>query len=112
MGLRNFGSQVQFEEISYQMPLNFMVGVAMDLMDFILPDHSDKNTLLFSSEFHHPNNFTERVNVGLEYTLIGGLISIRGGYQFNHDLAGLSAGFGIGTHIGKTNARINYSYSD
>ena len=65
----------------------------------------------FSAEFLHPNNYTERINLGVEYTLIK-MLSLRGGYQTNMDLGGFSGGICITPpSIGGTNIKIGYSYS-
>jgi hypothetical protein len=112
MSIRNFSTQAKYEEVGAQLPLTFAVGVGMDILDVIRPDHSDGTSFLISSEFLHPNNYTERVNIGGEYTLIGGLIALRGGYQFNRDVQGLSGGFGLAPELGGTEARIDYSYTD
>ena len=111
MSIRNFASSVKYEEISTQLPFTFAVGAAIDLMDFIEPDHDQNNTLLLSSEFSHPNNYTERIHTGIEYTFMG-MFSLRGGYVTNHDLNGLSLGVGLKTDIMQaTTTSISYSYS-
>ena len=111
MSIRNFGPSVKYEEITAQLPLTFGVGIAMDMMDLIVPAHSQDNSLLISAEFVHPNNYTERVNVGLEYKLMK-LLALRGGYQSNTDLAGFSGGIGITPPtVGGAKLEIGYSYS-
>lgn len=112
MAIRNFSSSAEYEEVSAPLPLIFTVGVGIDILDIIAPGHSANNSFLASAEFLHPNNFTERVNIGGEYKFAG-LIAVRGGYQFNHDLAGLSLGFGITSpSIAGAKVELNYSYSD
>lgn len=110
MSIRNFGTSVKYEEITSQLPLVFAIGAAIDLMDFISPDDSESHSLLLSSEFSHPNNYTERVNVGLGYTLMN-LIKVSAGYQSNLDFGGLSAGFGITPTISDKQVEISYSFS-
>lgn len=109
MSIRNFSTEVKYEEYNSQMPMVFMVGAGIDLLEFVEPNH-DGEPFMLSAEFLHPNNYTERVNVGGEYTL-SGLIAFRAGYEFNRDLAGFSAGFGILPHFGGNSFAINYSYS-
>jgi len=109
MAIRNFSSAAQYEEVSAQLPLVFMSGVAIDLLDVVVPGHSENTSLMIASEFLHPNNFTERMNFGAEYQL--GIISVRGGYEYNRDLGGFSAGFGLAPEIGNGTFGINYSYS-
>lgn len=111
MSIRNFGPSIKYEEITAALPLTFALGVAMDMMDLIVPDHSKDNSLLLSAEFIHQNNYTERVNVGLEYKLIR-LLSLRCGYQSNTDLAGFSGGIGVTLpSVGSRNIEVGYSYS-
>ncbi|MDZ7261690.1 MAG: PorV/PorQ family protein [candidate division KSB1 bacterium] len=111
MSIRNFGPSIKYEEITAHLPLTFAVGVAMDMMDLIVPGHSQENRLLVSAEFVHPNNYTERVNVGVEYKLMK-MLALRGGYQSNTDLAGFSGGIGITPpSVGGAKLEFGYSYS-
>ncbi len=83
----------------------------MDIMDFIVPDHDENNTLLLSAEFTHPNNYTERINIGAEYKLLG-MLALRAGYQTNTDLSGFSGGIGVSPpEVKNTHWEIGYSYS-
>jgi len=109
MAIRNFSTAAKYEEVSAQLPLLFVVGAGMDLLDVFTPNHSG-DPLLVSVEFLHPNNYTERVNVGCEYTLLG-MLALRAGYEFNRDLAGLSAGIGFSPKILDGRLGSNYSYS-
>lgn len=112
MSIRNFGPSIKYEEITAQLPLTFAIGVAMNMMDLInLPGHSQDNSLLLSAEFVHPNNYSERLNVGLEYKLLK-ILALRGGYQSNTDLAGFSGGIGITPpEVGGAKLEFGYSYS-
>ena len=57
----------------------------MNLMDLINKDISTEHALVISSEFVHPNDYTDRVNTGLEYTFMN-MVSLRAGYETNHDV--------------------------
>ncbi len=111
MSIRNFSNAVKYEEITTQLPMTFAVGGVIDLMDFIDPDHDEKNTLFASAEFTHPNDYTERLHLGLNYTFHG-LISLRGGYVTNHDIKSWSGGFGVPVKVGGSTADISYTYSN
>jgi hypothetical protein len=102
---------VKYEEITAQLPMTFAVGGAIDLMDFIQADHTPDNTLLASAEFSHPNNYTERLHIGMDYSFKG-FLSLRCGYITNHDVAGLSLGFGLFPKLMGTTAELSYTYSD
>ena len=111
MVIRNFGPAIEYQEVSTSLPLNFVMGGAMDLMDLFMPGNTSDSSLLFSLGFSHPNNYTERVNVGAEYTFLN-MLSLRGGYEFNQDIAGLTAGFGVTPEIAGSKLDFSYSYSD
>lgn len=112
MSIRNFSTSAKYEEVSTSLPFVFAVGGAIDIMDFIDPSHNEENTLLLSSEFSHPNNYTERVHTGIEYTLMG-MFSLSGGYVTNHDVNGLSLGLGFKANImDAVTTKINYTYSN
>lgn len=109
MSIRNFATAVQFQEISNQLPLEFNLGGAVNLMDFIDEGNED-HTITLSAELSHPNNYAERAKVGLEYTFMD-MFSVRGGYLGNHDVSGFSAGFGVNPEISGKHVNIDYSYS-
>ncbi len=111
MAIRNFSSNLKREEISEPLPLLFTMGVALNVFDVILSNPSDENSLLFAVDFLHPNNYTERLNLGLEYNFWN-MLSLRCGFQTNHDTASWSAGIGVQTKVGKNNVCFDYSYSD
>lgn len=109
MAIRNFSTEVKYEEYNTQMPLIFNVGASIDLMEFFSPNQNGA-PLTLSAEFQHPNNYTERVNIGCEYTLMK-MFALRAGYEFNRDLAGFSAGVGVTPDLLGGKFGINYSYS-
>lgn len=111
MSIRNFSSNVKREEIDEQLPLLFTMGMAIDLLDVVAPTFSQNNSLNLAVDFLHPNNYSERVNYGLEFLLFDHF-ALRGGYQTNQDLASWSAGIGLNYDVGKNNLRFDYSYSD
>jgi hypothetical protein len=110
MSFRNFSTSVRYEEVSTQLPFTFAVGVAMDLVTAILPDLKEDHSLLTTFEFSHPNNYTERLHMGVEYTLMKAL-ALRAGYMTNHDVNGLSLGVGLNANIKDTSTQISYTYS-
>lgn len=110
MAIRNFATSVEYEEITAQLPLNFMFGVAMDVLD-LFQAGSENTALLVSTEFSHPNNYTERVNVGAQLSLMQ-MFHIRGGYQSNQDIGSFSAGFGVSPQIAGNKLEINYAFTD
>lgn len=110
MSIRNFSSDLKREEIDEQLPLLFSLGAAMNLMEVINEEIAADNNLTFAVDFLHQNNYSERVNMGIEYKFLQ-IISLRGGYQTNRDLASWSAGVGFNTSVSDYNIEVNYSYS-
>jgi opacity protein-like surface antigen len=111
MSIRNFSTNLKREEIDEQLPLLFSLGAAVNLMEIIDEEFTRSNSVLFAIDFLHPNNYSERVNMGLEYQFQQ-MIILRVGYQTNQDLASWSAGLGFNTSINDYKIGINYSYSE
>ncbi len=94
---------------SWDLPLIFRVGLAYQLLS------SEINSLLISADAIHPNDYSEYVNTGIEYSFMERLF-IRGGYKalFKKDSEeGLTLGAGVVYYL--TNylpLKVDYSYSD
>ncbi|MEJ5350330.1 MAG: PorV/PorQ family protein [Melioribacteraceae bacterium] len=110
MSMRNFSTFVRYQSFSSPLPITFAVGLGMNIMDLINKNISQDHSILVSTEFLHPNNYTDRVNAGIEYTYMN-MISLRAGYESNHDIFSWSGGLGITQSIGGIKFDINYSYS-
>jgi hypothetical protein len=110
MSIRNFSSNIKREEVYEQLPLQFTMGIAVDLFQVFTPDKKGNNALTLAIDFLHPNNYSERVNLGIEYKLFD-KIALRGGYQTNQDVASWSAGLGVNAPIGRHLVIFDYSYS-
>ncbi|MBN1155853.1 PorV/PorQ family protein [candidate division KSB1 bacterium] len=110
MAIRNFSSNLKREEISEQLPLLFTMGLAIDMMDLMIPSLSQAHKLTFALDFLHSNSYSERINWGVEY-LLWRKLALRGGYQSNQDLASWSLGAGFNSSIGDDQFEFNYSYS-
>ncbi len=108
MMIRNFASNIKREELDEQLPLMFTLGAGMNIMDLIDPEQS--NSLYLAVDFVHQNNFSERVNFGMEFKFMD-MLSVRGGYQTNRDLASWSGGIGLNTSVSDYDIELNYSYS-
>ncbi len=109
MSIRNFATSVKYEELTAQLPMTFAVGASMDMLDWFMAEHKDHAALL-SVEFTHPNNYTERLHMGLEYTFMNRL-ALRGGFVTNHDVQGASFGAGFNQSLMGKNMEVSYSYS-
>lgn len=110
MAIRNFSSNIKRERIYEQLPLMFIMGAAVDLFELVSPESTENSDLLLAIDFTHPNNYDERMNIGLEYTFLK-RVAVRGGYQFNQDVASWSTGFGINGKLAGKIVDFDYSYS-
>jgi hypothetical protein len=122
MSVKHFGPEVQLsgdyldyddgqllsdpEEYKlFPLPLTFEFGVALD------PFKNDFNRLTVSVVGQHPNDNSERLNLGAEYA-IREMFALRGGYIVNHDTRGMNAGLGLNLGIfGDTTAKLDYGYA-
>jgi len=110
MYIRNFASNIKRELVDEQLPLVFSLGAAMNVMEVINSEISKDNMVNVAVDFLHQNNYSERVNIGLEYTFLK-MLSLRGGYQINRDLASWSGGLGLSHTISDYIIEVGYSYS-
>jgi hypothetical protein len=102
----------QESEQSYDLPIVFRIGWAVDLMggnDSFLGGDPAENKLTFSMDGVHSNDYGERVLMGLEYTAFN-FISLRGGYRLNYTEGNLSFGAGINYTLGPINIKFDYAY--
>jgi long-subunit fatty acid transport protein len=107
MTIRNFSPEFKYVEEGFELPLTFVIGAAMDVLDF-MGAHDD--ALLVSVDAVHPRDYTERVHLGAEYTLMK-RISLRVGYKFNYDNEGFTAGIGLQQQIGGVFVNVGYAYA-
>lgn len=108
MSIRNFASNIKREEIDEQLPLIFALGGSINLMEFI--DEKSSDQLFLTTDFLHQNNYSERVNAGVEYLFMK-MFALRAGYQSNRDLASWSGGAGFRYQLYDYNVEVDYSYS-
>jgi hypothetical protein len=134
MALRNFGPDVQYkvdndgdglynedpydlidndgdglidedgEELPAKIPMNFSLGISGDLM------RGTDTHWIASIQLDNCIDRLETWNLGTEYKI--GNLFLRGGYQFNYDTNGLSAGFGIQIPTRIAVFNIDYAYTD
>jgi hypothetical protein len=124
MSVRNFGPDMKYdvdeddidvpedplvdnypEAQSFKIPLNFSLGIAIDLYS------NDNNRLLIASlQLDNCVDRQETYNLGFEYKM--GTFKIRAGQQFNYDAHGFSTGFGWTVPTSFAIFDIDYSYSD
>ena len=95
------GNRTLSEFQSFPPPTMFRVGFSMDPID------NAKNKLTASIQLNHPNDNSENINVGAEYSYKDFLF-VRGGYKFNVDSENFTAGAGIKLPIYIAKTEIDY----
>jgi hypothetical protein len=104
-------SAVKYEPESNAIPLALRVGVAADLMgtNALLFENQD-NRLGVAFDLFQPNDYAQQAHLGVEYEF-SNMLALRGGYKFNYDADGLTAGIGVKQTISGTRVSVDYSYS-
>ena len=99
------------ETIEFPLPSNFRLGIAYDIID------TGDNLLTLALDANHPNDNSERLNIGMEYWFKK-MAAIRGGYKFRlgedwrDDEEGLTLGLGIHLTLGSRLLALDYAYAD
>lgn len=105
MSIRNFSSEVTYEDEGFPLPLTFTMGLSMNLLE-VLPEIPLSNRFLFSVDAVHPRSYPEYLNIGFEYKMLN-VLYLRYGYLTNRDNRSSTFGFGIE----KFGVTIDYSYT-
>ncbi len=112
---RNFGPDTELAEFNerlgvppakVKMPMSFTLGGAVDLLE---ENDVSPHRLTLASEFIHPNDGPEKINVGTEYSFRD-FLNLRGGYRFRYDEEGLTLGGGIDAALSGVALQIDYGY--
>ena len=107
----NPARKAALETIEFPLPSNFRLGIAYDIID------TGDNLLTLALDGNHPNDNSERLNIGMEYWYKK-MAAIRGGYKFRlgedrvDDEEGLTLGLGIHLTLGKRVLSLDYAYAD
>jgi len=105
MSVRNFSDEIEFETESFQLPLLFTMGLAIDLMDLMSNTKAGSN-LLLSVDAMHPRSYPEQLKFGLEYGILN-MLKLRMGYHLVSDEQKLAFGFGLE----KFGIQFDYAYT-
>lgn len=108
MSIRNFSPQFKYQQYAFQLPLTFVLGFAMDVLDFT---GRHDNSLIVAVDAIHPRDYTERIHVGAEYLFMN-MFAFRVGYKFNYDEESFTAGLGFEKKVGGLQFKLGYAYSD
>ena len=109
--VQNFGAPVTFAEEAYPVPLLFRIGGAMDIIGSagLVPLH-ETSRLTATFDLIQPNDYDQQWAAGVEYAFMERFF-MRGGYQYNYDIADLSFGGGLQWPVGATALGVDYAYS-
>lgn len=109
MSVRNFSRELQYEQESFELPLTFRIGVAMDLMD-LTSMNSDMHSFRLAVDAERPRDFSEQLRIGGEYLFMNTL-ALRAGYVFPTDTEGYSLGVGLQHDVSGFGFSFNYAYT-
>jgi hypothetical protein len=112
VSVRNFANQSDYYDQRFELPLTFDFGIAMDMLNLFQEQTAESaSKLTLAVDWVHPRDFSERVHLGAEYAL-SDFIFVRGGYKFNYDEEGFSAGIGIKQGLESIGLKLDYTYTD
>ena len=111
MSVRNFSTEVKYEEEDFQLPLTFTIGVSANLFDYIQVE-GPKQSMLIAVDYAHPMSHPEQIKIGLEYNILEAFF-LRGGYIDGNSQDDFSFGFGFsGLGLSKYfGLEIDYAYT-
>ena len=96
----------------WPLPLMFRVGIAMDIVGGSDPFiDSEMNRFTMAIDGVHPNDNTEKVNIGGEYAW-NETVFARLGYKINYDVEKWTFGVGVKVNFGTQQAGFDYALID
>jgi hypothetical protein len=110
MSVRNFSQEVTYVQQSLELPLEFNIGLAMDLVDFTSMD-SEVHSFMLSFDTIKPRDFSSQIRVGGEYSFMD-LLHLRAGYVSPTDEQGILLGAGVSKDLGTVQFGLDYAYTD
>jgi hypothetical protein len=108
----NYSTDASLKTEPWPLPLIFRVGIAMDLVggeDPVIA--SEQNRFTLAVDGVHPNDNTEKVNVGGEYAW-NEMVFARAGYRINYDVEKWTFGVGLKMNIGSQHVGFDYALID
>lgn len=105
MSVRNFSTEIKFEEEDFQLPMIFTIGISANLFDFF-DVGGPEQALLLSIDATHPRAHPEQIKIGVEYNFMN-VIYLRGGYVGGNDEDDFSFGVGL-AYMG---VELDYAYT-
>ncbi|MBI2429581.1 MAG: PorV/PorQ family protein [Ignavibacteriales bacterium] len=93
MSIRNFSTEVQYEDDAFTLPMVFTLGISMDMMDFFERDGIVKSVVV-TTDASHFRDHVEQVYIGTECSLLDAIL-LRIGYVTAADEENITYGLGI-----------------
>lgn len=109
MSVRNFSPELRYEQESFELPLTFRVGVAMDVMDLTSMD-PNMHSFRIAVDAERPRDFAEQIRVGGEYLFMNTL-ALRAGYAVPTDTESFNVGVGLQQELAGVGFAFNYAYT-
>ena len=105
MSIRNYSQQAKHQDVGYDLPLIFQIGVAMDVLDTFAP--SDGQALTVSVDAIHPRDRAEEALVGLEYSFMD-MLYLRAATRLGRDYTGAEADTPVAATLAAAGAGVCY----
>ncbi|MEW6512250.1 MAG: PorV/PorQ family protein [Bacteroidota bacterium] len=109
MVVRNFSQEVTFQEEGFQLPLNFKIGVSMNIWDFVEQENAD-HALLLAFDAEHPRDYVETVRFGIEYRMMD-FLALRVGRVSPQSEYSWSYGIGLRKQADEATMGIGFDYA-
>jgi hypothetical protein len=109
MTVHNFSREVTFQKESFQLPLSFKMGVAMNMLDFLELDPTSQSFML-AIDAEHPRDYPEQIRIGGEY-LFANTVALRIGFVSPADDYTMSYGVGLQQAWMGTQLAVDFSYT-
>lgn len=121
MSVRNFSRQAKHQDLGYDLPMAFRIGVAMDVLDLV-QGLGDQHSLMVAVDALHPRDRAEEAILGVEYNFMN-LVSLRAASRVGRDYTGSDAkhptavsvaslGAGLHYQVGPTSVGANYAWQN
>lgn len=100
-----WGDRTVNEWQSFSPPTMFRIGFAFE------PWQTESNRVTASVQLNHPNDNSENVSIGAEYSY-NEILNLRGGYKVNSDEQSFTAGAGVKLPLGIANVAVDYAFAE
>lgn len=99
------GNRTNSEWQSFAPPTIFRIGFAFE------PYQTEENRVTTSIQLNHPNDNSENISLGAEYSWRK-MLFLRGGYKFNVDEQNYSFGLGLNVPISIAEFTLDYAFAN